>query len=96
MVSAVKTFKLVSGEEVIGIVKEETPVNVTLESPRVMVIQPTPQGVQIGLAPVLFGARNQRTLVINLASITTSADADIDMQKNFLEQTSGIAIATKI
>lgn len=83
------TFKLVTGEEVVGRLAEETDLTYVLNKP--LAIIPTPQG-SLGLAPLAFSLNPQETAVLNKHAVAIHGRTLQDLASQYLEKTTGLAI----
>lgn len=94
----IKIFKLVSGEEIITKVLEDSSLQsyIVIEKPRS--IQPVPQGPNqfgIGLLPyIITNADGQ--IKLYKAAISGECDAPSDVEKVYLQQTTNIQIASSL
>lgn len=92
--SDVRTFKMVSGEEVITRVEGEDENNVTFAKPRVLALVPVGQGqVQVQMIP--YVASNP-DCTIKIARIAIGGEIDDPARQlvdGYMEQTTGIALA---
>lgn len=92
---ATAIMKLVSGEEIIANIVEETDFTVTVESARSLMVQPTGPG-QMGIAMLPWMA----TMPDDQLDIRTSDimirnnDVPKQLEDGYLQQTSGIQIAS--
>lgn len=83
------SFKLSSGEEVLGRLEAETDKAYTLHKPMVLVAQQ--QG--LGLAPFMFSVAPDGKFVLQAQSVSCVAKTEDEIGKQYLSQTSGIALA---
>jgi hypothetical protein len=88
-VGEVVTFKLTSGEELIGKLVEETDAHYKLSRP--MVIAMGQQGP--GLMPYLFTVSPNADIKLSKSTVTVAEATDEAFAKQFLESTTGIALA---
>lgn len=94
--SEVKAVRLVSGEEVLCQIQgEDTNKGVYFVSaPRVLQLMPTPQGgYGLGLLP-WFHSKSSGEIEMSKSHIVAICDPDADTEKAYLEQVSGIKLAT--
>ena len=94
MSEEVKAFKVVSGEEVLGRIVEDKTDSYIVKSPRAIMIQPGPNG-QVGITLIpLFASSQDGEIEIKKSHIIGEASkVSADLEKGYLEQTSGIALA---
>lgn len=94
--SEVKSFRLASGEEVLcQVTGEDTNQGVfIITHPRVLQLMPTPQGgYGLGLLP-WFHSKSSGEISVSKAHIIAICEPDADTEKAYLEQVSGIKLAT--
>ena len=82
------SFKLSSGEEIVARLDEETEKSYTLKKPMVLVAQQ--QG--LGLAPFMFSVSPDAKFVLQATSVACVAKTEGEIAKQYLSQTSGIAM----
>lgn len=83
------TFKLVSGEEVIGRFIEETDIAYSISKP--MMLIPTPnQG--LGLAPVSFSLNPQEKIMLNKHAVSIHGRTVTDLANQYMEKTTGLTV----
>jgi hypothetical protein len=87
----VYTFKLTSGEEVVGKVTAVDAEWITVTNP--VSIAPGPQGM--GLVPAMFTAAPASTTQININNVTMYAITDESVKSRYIEATTGIRIPEK-
>jgi hypothetical protein len=87
----VYTFKLVSGEEVIGKVIEQYDEFVVLSEP--LSVAPNPQGM--GLMPAMFTAERDKSVPLNTNTITMYCVTADPIRIKYIEATTGITTASK-
>lgn len=88
----VYTFKFNSGEEMIGkIVNLCQSDMIEVESP--LSVAPSAQGV--GLIPSLFTSDPDKTVMININSISMHAESEDSVKMKYLEATTGIQVPEK-
>lgn len=87
----VYTFKLNSGEELIGKVVSSDEDSVTMTEP--VSIAPGPQGV--GLVPSLFTANSKESVRLNINSVAIVATTEDAVKMKYLEATTGIKVPEK-
>jgi hypothetical protein len=88
-VGEVITLKLTSGEEIVAKLTEETDAYFKLSKP--MVIAMGAKGP--GLMPYLFTVNPNTDVKLFKTTVTVSEATDGDFAKQFLESTTGIALA---
>jgi|TARA_B110000503_G_scaffold112163_1_gene168051 hypothetical protein len=88
---AVYTFKLNSGEEVIGKVLELTDDTVVLQDP--VSIAPSPKGMQ--LVPSIFTADAKENVRLNTTSVSLVAKTADEVTDKYREATTGITVPEK-
>ena len=62
-------IKLNSGEEVLGKVVEDTDTHIILSRPRTLVMRQTPQGTEMGIAPLVQLADPNKNITFNKAAL---------------------------
>lgn len=77
----IKVFKLINGEELISEVKKHSDGSYDLESPASIMMQPTAQGMGVGVAPYMPYANGNITL--NGHAVAAVADADPKMENEY-------------
>jgi hypothetical protein len=85
------TFKLNSGEELMGKVKDFNDIYILISEP--VSVAPGPQG--IGLVPSMFTADNSVSARLNTSSISLIAPTEDSVKMKYLEATTGIKVPTK-
>jgi hypothetical protein len=88
-IGEVVTLKLVTSEELIGKLTEETDTHYGIERPLTLVM--SQQG--LGLQPWLFTVNTDKTIKIPKDKIMVIDATMAEMAKNYLSGTSGIALA---
>jgi hypothetical protein len=88
-VGEVITLKLTSGEEIVAKLTEETATYYKLARP--MVLGQGPQGP--GLMPYLFTVHPDKEIKLLKNTVTVAEPTDETFAKQFLESTTGIALA---
>ncbi len=83
------TIKLISGEELIGKLIEETSEGLKLSKP--VVLSASPQGV--GMIPYLFTVNPNKEVVVNSHAIITKAVCDKQFADQYIQGTTGIKLA---
>ena len=92
--SEVKSFRLVSGEEILCQVVSEPTDSYLVTHPRVLQLMPTPQGgYGLGLLP-WFHSKSSGEIAVKKSHIVAECSPDADTEKAYLEQVSGIKLAT--
>ena len=82
------SFKLNSGEEIIGRLEAEDAKGYTLKKPMVLIAQQ--QG--LGLAPFMFGVSPDAKFVLQSHAVSCLAKTEDEISKQYTSQTSGIAM----
>jgi hypothetical protein len=80
------SFKLSSGEEIIGRLEDETEKTFTVRKPMVLIAQQ--QG--LGLAPFMFSVSPDGKFVLQATSVSCVAKTEAEIGKQYTSQTSGI------
>ena len=88
-VGEVITIKLVSGEEVIAKLVEETATHYKLNRP--MVLTMAQQG--IGMVPYLFTVNPNKDVKLNHSTVTIVEATDKEFADAYIQQTTGIKLA---
>ncbi len=89
-VGEVITIKLTSGEEIVAKLVEEASDHYKLSRP--MVIAMGPKGP--GLMPYLFTVHPDKDVKLNKATVTLAEATDKDFANQFIQSTTGIAMAS--
>jgi hypothetical protein len=84
----VVSFKLSSGEEILGRFVREDDNTMYITKPSVLMMNP--QGM--GMVPFMFTVSPDDEYAINKGVIITHATTDSDIAKQYLSKTSGIAL----
>jgi hypothetical protein len=82
------SFKLSSGEEIIGRLEAEDAKGYTVHKPMVLIAQQ--QG--LGLAPFMFSVSPDSKFVLQATSVSCVAKTETEISKQYTTQTSGIAM----
>lgn len=85
------TFKLVSGEEMIGRLHEDNVDHMIVIKPLCLV--PSPNGQGLGLAPAVFSIDPQEKVRVNKSAIAMQARTVQEIANQYIQQTTGLAIA---
>ena len=85
------TLKLMSGEELIGRIVEQTDATIELTEP--VSVAPGPQGM--GLVPSLFTSERGKNVVVNRTAITMYSTTDESIQAKYIEAVTGITTPSK-
>jgi hypothetical protein len=80
------SFKLSSGEEIIGRLEDENEKSYTLKKPMVLIAQQ--QG--LGLAPFMFSVSPDGKFVLQATAVSCVAKTEPEIGKQYTSQTSGI------
>jgi hypothetical protein len=91
LVGEVVTFKLSSGEEVIGKVIEVTATTLLLSEP--LSVAPNHQGM--GLVPSMFTAEHDKPVTLNTNTVTMHCETADAIRMKYIEATTGIATTSK-
>ena len=92
VVDEIFTFKLTSGEELVGkVVKIELPV-VLLQDP--VSIGPNGQG-SLGLIPSMFTVNPRSSVRLNTNNVTLIAETDEAVKSKYIEATTGLKVPDK-
>ena len=89
----VVAIKLTSGEEVVAELVESL-TGPSYRRPRVIQMMQTQQGMGAGLVPYLMSA-SEDTITINPNCIVTTVKVDHQVERAYIQQTSGLDLATK-
>jgi len=90
----VKTFKMLSGEEVISRIENETDDRITLVKPRTIAITPVGPGqAQLALIPYVASDPDGKFDIPKTAIMCPIELTNDQLEKGYLEQTSGIVLA---
>jgi hypothetical protein len=82
------SFKLSSGEEIIGRLEAEDAKGYTVHKPMVLIAQQ--QG--LGLAPFMFSVSPDSKFVLQATSVSCVAKTETEISKQYTTQTSGIQL----
>ena len=94
MANDVKVLKLITGEEVIARVSEESSNLLTLEKPMTLqMMPPTTSTGQVGFAmmPWIKAAKNDKT-TISIEHILVTDEASDQTEKNYLQVITGLSL----
>lgn len=91
----IKSFKLITGEEIIGKVKDGDETTVIVQKPLAVVVQPTPQGLQVAMMPFM-ASDPEGTITLSTDSIIVETTPTSELEKGYIERTTSVAIATSI
>lgn len=75
----IKVFKLATGEDIISEINEG--VEVLLDKPAQIIMQPTQQGMSVGLVP--FMPYSIGKVTVNESAIVSSAEADPELENEY-------------
>tara|TARA_R110002124_G_scaffold34991_7_gene114340 strand:+ start:891 stop:1181 length:291 start_codon:yes stop_codon:yes gene_type:complete len=84
----VVSLKLSSGEEILGRLESEDTNNYTLKKPMVLIAQEK----GLGLAPFMFSVSPDGKFVMKANSVSCVAKTESEISKQYMAQTSGIAL----
>lgn len=90
-VNKVYTFKMNSGEEMMGKFIEQEGIYLTVESP--VTIGAGPKGMQ--LIPTLFTVDPDAQVTLNINSVSIYAETEDSIKMKYIEATTGIQIPEK-
>ena len=82
------SFKLSSGEEIVGRLESESDKSYTLNKPMVIIAQQ--QG--LGLAPFMFSVSPDGKFKLQAQSVSCVAKTEIEIAKQYVSTTSGIQL----
>ena len=82
------SFKLSSGEEIIGRLEAEDSKGYTLHKPMVLIAQQT----GLGLAPFMFSVSANAKFILQSNAVSCLAKTEEEISKQYTSQTSGIAM----
>jgi hypothetical protein len=85
----VVTLKLTSGEEIVAKLVEDGPMYYKLKNPQVIGMGPKGPG----LMPYLFTVSPDREIKLAKSTVTVAEGTDEQFAKQFIESTTGIALA---
>jgi hypothetical protein len=80
------SFKLSSGEEILGRLEAEDDKTFTLNKPMVLIAQP--EG--LGLAPFMFSVSPDSKFVLRATSVSCMSRTETEIGKQYTAQTTGI------
>ena len=89
----VMSIKLITGEEIIARIAEETQTTYKLTKPLCMIA--TPQG-GFGLAPAVFSIPPTDSVMLNKSAVAIYGATDSDIANQYLAKTTGITLAKSI
>lgn len=87
----VMTFKLISGDEVVGQVEGETDEHYIIQNPRTFNMSQTDKGINVSIFPLLISSGVQ-TIKIDKEHILFKTDTHDQAEKQYLSSISGIAV----
>jgi len=82
------SFKLSSGEEIVGRLEKETAKEFTVRKPMVLIAQP--EG--LGLAPFMFSVSPEAKFNLQATSVSCVAKTQEEISKQYTATTTGIAV----
>jgi hypothetical protein len=82
------SFKLSSGEEIVGRLEKETETSFTVKKPMVLIAGEK----GLGLAPFMFSVSPDAKFILQASSVSCVAKTQDDIGKQYTAQTSGIAL----
>jgi hypothetical protein len=90
----IRVFKIMTGEEIISRVTEETDTTFTLNKPRVVAIAPGPNGqVSVTLIPLFASNQDGDAGLEKAAIVAEVSEINDELEKGYIQQTTGIALA---
>jgi hypothetical protein len=89
---------MVSGTQLIAEVQDEVPEEgtCTVINPMSVLLVPKEDKTEVNLYPYLVEISQDKTVVINVSQIEAIAGVSLEMEKYYLQLTSGIDLTTKI
>ena len=88
-IGEVVTLKLTSGEEIVAKLVEDGPMHYKLSHPQVIGMGPKGPG----LMPYLFTVSPDKEIKLQKSTVTVAEPTDEQFAKQFIESTTGIALA---
>ena len=88
-IGEVVTLKLTSGEELVAKLVDDSPMHYKLSHPQVIGMGPKGPG----LMPYLFTVNPDTEIKLQKSTVTVAEATDAQFAKQFLESTTGIALA---
>ena len=93
----IKVFKLINGDEVVGKEVDTLDANVyCVEKPRILQVVPTREGPQAALVPWLIANQDIRVEIPKVNLLIKPVSPTLDVEKHYLEITSGISLASSL
>ena len=89
----VMSIKLITGEEIIARIAEETQTTYKLTKPLCMIA--TPQG-GFGLAPAVFSIPPTDSVMLNKSAVAIYGATDSDIANQYLAKTTGLTLAKSL
>jgi len=83
------SFKLTSGEEIIGRLEAEDAKGYTVHKPMVLIAQQT----GLGLAPFMFSVSANSKFVLQSNAVSCIAKTEEEISKQYVQSTTGIALS---
>lgn len=93
MSQEVVALKLSTGEEIIGRVTDRNDQIITIDRPNLIGLVPSQTGINIQLMP-WFASNQSGTVELNVAHIVGETQPASELEKGYLERTSGISLVT--
>lgn len=90
----ITSFKLVTGEEIIGKVTSDVGGRIVIERPRLVRMIPSNGAVGIALLPWVVSAGDEGAVTIFEKSIVTVVEPLKELQDTYLAETSGLELAS--
>lgn len=89
----VKTFKLISGEEVLGKVVSDDDLKIVLEDPRIISLQPTGPGqVTVTFIPFFLSNRKVDKATVNRSAVVAETEVEDELRKHYAREVSNIQL----
>ncbi|MAD24737.1 MAG: hypothetical protein CMO44_11260 [Verrucomicrobiales bacterium] len=82
------SFKLASGEEIVGRLEEENETHYILHKPMVLIAQQK----GLGLAPFMFSVSPDGKFLLKASSVSCVAKTEENISKQYTQTTTGIAL----
>ena len=93
----IKVFKLINGDEVVGREIDTLDANVyCVEKPLILQVVPTREGPQAALVPWLIANQETKVEIPKQNLLIKPISPAKDVEKHYLEITSGISLATSL
>lgn len=96
MSKPILAFKLISGEELIAKVTEETTTSFILEDPLALHVTAGQNGVNVGLIPFMMSNRDATEFTLSRSAVTAYTPPSRELETGYLQQISKIDLTTKL